>query len=320
MRRAAIYAPGGRAPYPSTVVMGAVTARAAGVEQIAVCAPPGPGGRAHPMILAACVLCEVSEVYRMGGAQAIAALAFGTESVERVDVIAGPGNAYVQEAKRQVACTEVGIDGIAGPSELASSPTATARPRARSRSTCWPRPSTGRTACSGCSRRTRGSATRCVERVESLAVERPSVTDALLEVAPRGGACRSTGRRGARTRAPRAGRASAPRRSRRAVAPGGLPVRRRRRRHGLRGLRGGVQPRAAHRGRRALPVRALGGHLPAPDGSRILAGRGARSPRARRRRAGSRRGLSRARRIDGAPRVSRTSHIRRTTGETDVRA
>ena len=79
VRRAAIYVPGGRAPYPSTVVMGAVTARAAGVEQIVVCAPPGPGGRAHPVILAACVLCEVTEVYRMGGAQAIAVLAFGTE-------------------------------------------------------------------------------------------------------------------------------------------------------------------------------------------------------------------------------------------------
>jgi histidinol dehydrogenase len=119
VRRAAIYVPGGRAPYPSTVVMGAVTARAAGVEQIAVCAPPGPGGRAHPAILAACVLCEVTEVYRMGGAQAIAALAYGTTSVKPVDVIAGPGNAYVQQAKRQVAWTEVGIDGIAGPSELA---------------------------------------------------------------------------------------------------------------------------------------------------------------------------------------------------------
>ena len=119
VRRAAIYVPAGRAPYPSTVVMGAVTARAAGVEEIVVCAPPGPGGRAHPVILAACVLCGVSEVYRMGGAQAIAALAYGTESVGRVDVIAGPGNAYVQEAKRQVAFTEVGIDGIAGPSELA---------------------------------------------------------------------------------------------------------------------------------------------------------------------------------------------------------
>ncbi len=118
VRRAAVYVPGGRAPYPSTVVMGAVTARVAGVEQIAVCAPPGPGGRAHPVILAACVLCEVTEVYRMGGAQAIAALAYGTESVQSVDVIVGPGNPYVQEAKRQVV-GRVGIDGIAGPSELA---------------------------------------------------------------------------------------------------------------------------------------------------------------------------------------------------------
>jgi len=117
VRRAAVYVPGGRAPYPSTVVMGAVTARAAGVEEIAVCAPPGPRAGAHPVILAACVLCEVTEVYRMGGAQAIAALAFGTDSVRAVDVIVGPGNPYVQEAKRQVV-GQVGIDGIAGPSEL----------------------------------------------------------------------------------------------------------------------------------------------------------------------------------------------------------
>ena len=117
VRRAAIYVPGGRAPYPSTVVMGAVTARIAGVAEIAVCAPPGPGGRAHPVILAACVLCEVTEVYRMGGAQAIAALALGTESVQAVDVVVGPGNPYVQEAKRQLV-GQVGIDGIAGPSEL----------------------------------------------------------------------------------------------------------------------------------------------------------------------------------------------------------
>ena len=118
VRRAAVYVPGGRAPYPSTVVMGAVSASAAGVREIVVCAPPGPGGRAHPVILAACVLCEVTEVYRMGGAQAIAALAFGTETVQSVDVIVGPGNPYVQEAKRQVV-GRVGIDGIAGPSELA---------------------------------------------------------------------------------------------------------------------------------------------------------------------------------------------------------
>jgi histidinol dehydrogenase len=117
VRRAAAYVPGGRAPYPSTLVMIAVTAAAAGVEQIAVCAPPDREGRPHPVILAACRLCGVHEVYRMGGAQAVAALAYGTESVPPVDVIAGPGNRWVQEAKRQVVGT-VGIDGIAGPSEL----------------------------------------------------------------------------------------------------------------------------------------------------------------------------------------------------------
>jgi len=115
--RAGIYVPAGKAPYPSTVVMGAVTARAAGVDDVVVCAPPGPGGEANPVILAACALCRVDEVYRMGGAQAIAALAYGTEAVRAVDVIAGPGNVWVQEAKRQVV-GQVGIDGIAGPSEL----------------------------------------------------------------------------------------------------------------------------------------------------------------------------------------------------------
>jgi len=117
VRRAGVYVPGGRAPYPSTVVMACVTARVSGVEQIAVCAPPGPGGRAHPAVLAACVLCEVTEVYRMGGAQAIAALAYGTDSVDPVDLIVGPGNTWVTEAKRQV-FGQVGIDGLAGPSEL----------------------------------------------------------------------------------------------------------------------------------------------------------------------------------------------------------
>ena len=114
---AAVYAPGGRAAYPSTVVMGVVTARAAGVLDVAVCTPPGPDGQAHPSILAACRLCGVERVYRMGGAQAIAALAFGTESVERVDVVVGPGNQYVQEAKRRLSHV-VGIDGYAGPSDL----------------------------------------------------------------------------------------------------------------------------------------------------------------------------------------------------------
>jgi histidinol dehydrogenase len=112
VRRAAVYAPGGRHPYPSSVVMGAVTARAAGVEEVVLAAPGG-----HPTILAAAALCGVDEVHRMGGAQAIAALAYGTETIRRVDVIVGPGSLWVQEAKRQVSHL-VGIDGFAGPSDL----------------------------------------------------------------------------------------------------------------------------------------------------------------------------------------------------------
>jgi histidinol dehydrogenase len=115
--RAAVYVPGGRAPYPSTVVMGAVPARLAGVAHIAVCSPPRSDGDLDPVVLAACRLAGVDTVYRMGGAHAIAALAYGTESVAGVDVIVGPGNLYVQEAKRQV-FGQVGIDGFAGPSDL----------------------------------------------------------------------------------------------------------------------------------------------------------------------------------------------------------
>jgi len=117
VERAAIYVPGGRAPYPSTVVMGAVPARLAGVGHIAVCSPPRQDGDLDPVVLAACRLAGVNAAYRMGGAHAIAALAYGTESVPAVDVIVGPGNLYVQEAKRQV-FGQVGIDGFAGPSDL----------------------------------------------------------------------------------------------------------------------------------------------------------------------------------------------------------
>jgi histidinol dehydrogenase len=112
VRRAAIYVPGGRAPYPSTVVMGVVTARVAGVDEVVVCAPG-----AHPVILAACALCGADAVFAMGGAHAVAALAYGTETIPRADVIVGPGNLYVQEAKRLVS-GDVGIDGFAGPSDL----------------------------------------------------------------------------------------------------------------------------------------------------------------------------------------------------------
>lgn len=114
VRRAAIYVPGGRNPYPSTLIMGVVTARAAGVEEVCVVTPPP----VHPVIRGAAALAGVYEIYAMGGAHAVAALAYGTESVPRVDVIAGPGNLWVQEAKRQVS-DAVGIDGFYGPSDLA---------------------------------------------------------------------------------------------------------------------------------------------------------------------------------------------------------
>jgi histidinol dehydrogenase len=115
--RAGVYVPGGRAAYPSSVVMCCEPARVAGVEQIVVVTPPGTEGRASETVLAACRLCGVEEVHLMGGAQGIATLAYGTASVAPVDMIVGPGNAYVQEAKRQLAGM-VGIDGIAGPTEL----------------------------------------------------------------------------------------------------------------------------------------------------------------------------------------------------------
>lgn len=118
VRSAGIYVPGGRAPYPSSVLMGAIPARAAGVDRVVVASPPGPGGAPDPTILAACAIAGVQEVYAMGGAHAIAALAYGNERVRAVDVIAGPGGPWVQEAKLLVS-RQVGIDGYAGPSELA---------------------------------------------------------------------------------------------------------------------------------------------------------------------------------------------------------
>jgi histidinol dehydrogenase len=114
---AGIYAPGGRAAYPSSVLMCAIPAQAAGVERIALASPPGPDGRLNELVLAAAALCGVEEIYAMGGAQAIFALAHGTGTIPPVDVIAGPGNAWVREAKRAVYGT-VGIDSLAGPSEL----------------------------------------------------------------------------------------------------------------------------------------------------------------------------------------------------------
>ncbi|HUD61364.1 MAG TPA: histidinol dehydrogenase, partial [Acetobacteraceae bacterium] len=111
-----LYVPGGKAAYPSSVLMNAIPARVAGVPRIAMCVPT-PDGTLNPLVLAAARRAGVAEIYRVGGAQAIAALAYGTASIAAVDRIVGPGNAYVAEAKRQV-FGRVGIDAIAGPSEV----------------------------------------------------------------------------------------------------------------------------------------------------------------------------------------------------------
>ena len=115
--RVGVYVPGGRALYPSTVLMTVVPAQVAGVKEIALASPPTTDGDIHPMLLALAGELGVSEVYRVGGAQAIAALAFGTATIRAVQKIVGPGNAFVAEAKRQV-FGRVGIDSIAGPSEV----------------------------------------------------------------------------------------------------------------------------------------------------------------------------------------------------------
>jgi histidinol dehydrogenase len=116
--RAGCYVPGGKAAYPSTVLMTAIPAHVAGVPEIALCMPPAPDGSLPASTLAAAHMAGVSEIYRVGGAQAIAALAYGTETINKADVIVGPGNIYVALAKQEVAGL-VGIDSIAGPSEVA---------------------------------------------------------------------------------------------------------------------------------------------------------------------------------------------------------
>ena len=127
VRAAGIYVPGGRAQYPSTVLMNAVPAKVAGVERVVMVTPPQRDGGISPYTLAAAKVAGVDEVYTVGGAQAIAALAYGTQSIPRVEKITGPGNAYVAAAKRLVS-GEVGIDMIAGPSEVCVLADASANP------------------------------------------------------------------------------------------------------------------------------------------------------------------------------------------------
>ena len=115
--RAGLYVPGGTAAYPSTVLMDSIPAKIAGVQELVMVTPPNAEGKVNPVILAAASVAGVDKIFKVGGAQAVAALAYGTESVPRVDKIVGPGNAFVAEAKRQV-FGQVSIDMIAGPSEI----------------------------------------------------------------------------------------------------------------------------------------------------------------------------------------------------------
>ena len=117
LARVGLYVPGGTAAYPSSVLMNAIPAKLAGVKELCMVTPPGKDGKTPPNILAAARVCGVDRVFRVGGAQAVAALAYGTESVPKVDKIVGPGNQFVAEAKKQV-FGQVGIDMVAGPSEI----------------------------------------------------------------------------------------------------------------------------------------------------------------------------------------------------------
>ncbi len=247
--RAGIYAPGGRAAYPSSVLMGLIPAHVAGVGRAVLVSPPRPDGSLAPAVLAAAHLGGVDEVYAIGGAQAIAALAIGTDSIAPVDVIVGPGNPWVTEAKRQLYGT-VGIDGLAGPSELVAVADANASAR--------------EIALDALAQAEHGPDSPIVvasdatslldevaEELDALGPERPSVADAMIALieapsidyalvlsdafAPEHLELRFAGRRGA------------------CCDPHScVRLRRRGRRDRVRRLHRRVQPRAAHGRRRAL--------------------------------------------------------------------
>ena len=256
---AAVYVPGGRAPYPSTVVMGVVTARAAGVLDVVVCSPPGADGEIDRTILGTCRLCGVERVYRIGGAQAIAALAYGTETVGRVEVVVGPGNLYVQEAKRQLGAT-VGIDGFAGPSDLVTVLGAQAGERGVELAALdlLAQAEHGAGSLVVAIATSADTLDTLAGVLERLVVTRPTVGDAacaLVEVAGRAGGG-GAGER-ARARAP-----GADRRRRGGARPdralGRCAVRGCGECDRVRRLRGGLQPRAADGRRGALCLGAVG--------------------------------------------------------------
>ena len=261
---AAVYVPGGRAPYPSTVVMGVVTARSAGVVDVAVCAPPGPDGEIDPVILGTCRLCGVERVYRMGGAQAIAALAYGTDTVEPVDVIVGPGNLYVQEAKHQLSAI-VGIDGFAGPSDLLvvlgaaveAEPDGDRQDSLLAALDMLAQAEHGEGSLVVAISPSAAGLRRARRRRSSARRRAPDRRRRRLRDRHRAGATRGDrARQRVRPRAPAADRRR--RRGARAAGPlRRLPVRRPRQRHRLRRLRRRLQPRAARRAApRASPRRS----------------------------------------------------------------
>jgi histidinol dehydrogenase len=177
---AGIYAPGGRAAYPSSVLMGCIPARVAGVERIAVASPPGRDGNVHGAVLAACDVAGVEEVYAIGGAQAITALALGTETVAPVDLVAGPGNRYVVEAKRLLSGL-VGIDGVAGPTELVVVADGSADPDWVALDLCA-QAEHGTDGLLVAISPDAGLIDRLAEQVPELVSERPSVPDATVEL------------------------------------------------------------------------------------------------------------------------------------------
>ena len=249
--------------------MGVVTARAAGVGEVVVCSPPGAGGAIDPVVLGACELAGAGEVYRMGGAQAVAALALGTEAVPAVDVIVGPGNLYVQEAKRQLS-GQVGIDSFAGPSDLLVIADGDVDPEP--------------IALDMLAQDEHGPGTLVVCASPSGALL-SQLRDRLAAAADTGAVARLVevpGQRvragagaGLRAGAPRAHR-PAGRRARRTDHPGRVRVRRRGVGDGLRRLHRRLQPRPADQRRGAVRLGALDGALPPlvhrgadPDGTAL---------------------------------------------------
>ena len=287
---AGIYAPGGRAAYPSSVLMCAIPAQVAGVRRIALATPPGPDGHLDPLVLAAAELCGVDEVYAMGGAQAIFALAYGTETIAAVDVIAGPGNAWVREAKRAV-YGRVGIDSLAGPSELMLIAGHDTDPRVGGARPLRP----GR-AWRG---RATGGRGRASDGSRAASPPRPTAPPRSVPASP----------------TPRSPWSRSPARPRRSISPTPLPpstcelvdrrgcspgrpghdrrlrLRRSLQRHRLRRLRRRLQPRASHRRSGALLRSAWPRRLPPQDRDSGGPGRGSGEAGPARRANRSRRGI-----------------------------